>query len=152
MTSLRKAAKSLGKSVTAVKKQLNKAGIDTSHGVDVEDAKRIHQERAALDSNPRNAGASNSMDILLKMRARKLDQEYKIKAGLLISKEEVLAEQDATNEIIRSDLTAFPNKVASRLVNIKNMQKVSEILREELVAMVRHWQEGGIVGQEAMPK
>ena len=146
MTSLRKAAKSLGKSVNAVKKQLHKAGISTKHGVDLAQAKRIHNERAPLNSNPAGQGGNlSAMEQLLRLRARKLDQEYKIKAGLLISKEDIESQQAAGNEILRSDLTAFPNKVCSRLVNIKDMHEVTRILQEEIAEMVKHWHEGGII-------
>jgi hypothetical protein len=153
--SLREAAKATGRSAKNVRKQLLKAGVDTSAGVELDQVKKLQAERAPLDPGYRGSSpvaGESQRDRRDRLLADAQEIKNKIAMGLLISREEKKAEDDATNEIIRSDFTALPNQLASRLLNLKEMHVAAAVVRDGLIAMVKHWQEAGRVGQEATPE
>jgi len=145
---LRKAAAATGRSAKNIKKQLNKVGISTKQGVDLSTVKQVQSDRAELNSNyigNQNSSKPSMRTILDMERAKTLRFKREAEQGKYVLRETINAQQAAGNEVIISDMTAFPNKVASRLVNIKKMTEISEILRDELAAIIKHWREGGVM-------
>ncbi|MDR0967330.1 MAG: hypothetical protein LBL75_00655 [Rickettsiales bacterium] len=138
--SIRAYAKYIGVSDAAVRKAIETGRISTTHDgkidpaiADVQWCKNTNttynEDKKVSDTSNDSYRKSRAMRMAYEAALKKL--EYEEKSGKLISAAQVESDAFAVARIHRDKMMRIPFNIAPRLVNIKDPQKIEDILTAE---------------------